>query len=254
MTTAIPAFQQLQRQWLAYLRDPANQRMPPGIPEQRMALYGSLLYNKFDDSLSACFPVTRALLGPVRWRQLLKAFIARHRCLSPYYRQIPDEFLFYLQHERDDAGDPLYLAELAHFEWIEMLLAIDDAEPLPFDAAPESGWLDARPVFAPVIRLLHYAYPVQRIGADFVPAALPQQATHIMGFRDAADAVQFIELNAATARLLEILQQSGCTYRQALQRIAAELQHPEPDALFAFGVEIFADLARQGAILGKRCG
>jgi hypothetical protein len=252
MAATTPAFQQLQRQWLAYLRDPTRQRMPPGIPEQRMALYGALLYNKFEDSLSACFPVTRAMLGAARWRQLLQAFIARHRCLSPYYRQIPDEFMFYLQHERNDAGDPLYLAELAHFEWIEMLLAIDDAQSMPFDSAPETGRLDARPAFAPVLRLLHYAYPVQRIGPAFVPAALPRQATHILGFRDAADAVQFIELNAATARLLEILRESGCTYRQALQQIAAELQHPEPDALFAFGVEIFADLARQGAIFGMR--
>ncbi|MGR8934226.1 MAG: HvfC family RiPP maturation protein [Gammaproteobacteria bacterium] len=254
MTTIHLPFQQLQRQWLAYLRDPEHQRIPSGIPERRMALYSGLLYNKFEDSLSACFPVTRAMLGALRWQRLLRAFIAKHRCLSPYYRHIPDQFVLYLQQVRQDADDPPYLSELAHFEWIELFLAIDDAEPVCMCSAPESDWLDARPMFSPVLRLLHYGYPVQRLVVERVVDDVPQQATHILGFRDTADAVQFIELNAAAARLLEILLESDCSVKQGLQQIAAELQYPEADVLFAFGSEILAELARQGAILGQRCG
>ncbi|MGZ8908008.1 MAG: transposase-like zinc-binding domain-containing protein [Methylobacter sp.] len=32
--------------------------------------------------------------------------IAEHRCLSPYYRQIPDEFVHYLHNERQAKDDP----------------------------------------------------------------------------------------------------------------------------------------------------
>ncbi|MDP3589293.1 MAG: hypothetical protein Q8R54_02005, partial [Methylobacter sp.] len=80
-----------------------------------------------------------------------------------------------------------------------------------------------------------------------------EQATHILGFRDKEDVVQFIELNPATARLVDILHDTDNTYTvgEAIEQIAAELQHPEPSALFAFGVATLADLMQQGAILGR---
>ena len=61
---------------------------------------------------------------------MLLDFIAEHRCLTPYYRQIPDEFVQYLQQERKRADDWPFLAELAHFEWIELQLSIAEAEPV----------------------------------------------------------------------------------------------------------------------------
>ncbi len=91
------AFQTLQRQFLAHLRDPAQHPLPTGFAEQRIGVYTDLLYNKFNESLELCFPVTCALLGEAAWQHKLKAFIAQHRCLSPYYREIPDEFMAYLQ-------------------------------------------------------------------------------------------------------------------------------------------------------------
>ncbi len=58
--------------------------------------------------------------------------------------------------------------------------------------------------------------------------------------------------NPATARLIDILHSSGCTVRDAMQQIATELQHPEPSALYAFGIEVLAELMQQGVILGAR--
>ncbi|MEQ1635988.1 MAG: putative DNA-binding domain-containing protein [Methylococcales bacterium] len=247
------AFQTLQRQFLAHLRNPAKQPLPTGFNDQRVGIYADLLYNKFNDSLEMCFPVTRELLGELAWQHKLKAFIAQHRCLSPYYRQIPDEFMVYLQSEAGNENDPPYLLELAHFEWIEMVLAITEVEPLAaFHSDAVNDWLDVCPVFVPVLQLLHYAYPVQRINLHYKPNKLPEQATHILGFRDANDTVQFIELNSATARLVDILHSTGGTVREAMQKIATELQHPEPSELFTFGHKILADLAHQGAILGAQ--
>ncbi len=52
------AFQELQRQFLAYLRNPEQRLLPTGFAKQGTAIYVDLLYNKFNDSLTACFPVT----------------------------------------------------------------------------------------------------------------------------------------------------------------------------------------------------
>ena len=141
------AFQDLQRQFLAHLRNPEQQPLPTGFDQQCSAIYVDLLYNKFNDSLTTCFPVTYAILGETAWQELLKDFIAGHRCLSPYYRQIPDEFVQYLQNERKVINDPPFLAELAHFEWIEMALSIAETEPVVTEILSDAQLMEAECVF-----------------------------------------------------------------------------------------------------------
>lgn len=243
------AFQSLQRQFLAHCRNPKQQILPMGYAKEGSALYVRLLYNKFNDSLSRCFPVSQQLLGETAWQQLLLDFIAEHRCVSPYYRQIPDEFIAYLHTERVNKTDPLYLLELAHFEWLELALAILEADAVE-SVSDITNWLDCRLIFAPVLQLVHYRYPVQRIDLNYQPSEPPEHNTHILGFRDPQDAVQFIELNPATARLIEILQTEPCTVRQAIERIAQELNYTNLDALFDFAIDALIELQQQQAILG----
>jgi len=245
----LPVFQQLQRAQLAYLRRPLAKHLPNGFDGEGLAIYVELLYNKFDESLSACFPVLHRILEPTRWRALLKDFIAEHRCLSPYYRQIPDEFVLYLQNERRRTDDPPFLAELAHFEWIELVLSIAEAEPVVLESLTNEQLLLAVPIFTPVIRLLHYVWPVQQISRALQANEPPPGGTDILGFRDADEQVRFIALNPATARLIQLLQ-SGLSGYEALHVIGETLNPQEPSALTPFGAGILADLHRQGAIIG----
>lgn len=85
---------------------------PAGIAANRIGTYAGLLYHKIEDSLLVCFPLTREWLGPEPWSALVRGFIAHHRCASPLYRQIPDEFIDYLQNERMESGDPPLLVEI----------------------------------------------------------------------------------------------------------------------------------------------
>lgn len=233
-------FKILQRGFLAHLR--SQEPLPNGFSEQGAGIYIDLLYNKFRESLELCFPVTHEILGDGAWQQLLKNFIAEHRCTAPYYRKIPDGFVQYLQ----SAGEryPLYLQELAHFEWIEMILAITDAE--PFEISTVNDWLASRPLFVPVFEVLHYSYPVH--SAELTV----QQATYILGFRDINDIVQFIELNPATVRLLEILLSEDCTVREAIDKIAMELNYSDPSLLHSYVIETMTNLMQQGAIIGDK--
>jgi len=242
-------FQQVQRQFLAHLRNPGRQQLPAGFARKGVDVYVDLLYNKFNDSLTTCFPVTHAILEGKPWQRLLKDFIAEHRCLSPYYRQIPDEFVLYLQNERQATDEPPFLAELAHFEWMELVLSIAEAEPVMTEPLTDSRLMDAPLAFAPVMRLLYYVWPVQHISPAHQPSEPPSFSTHILGFRDAADHVQFIALNPATAGLVQSLQRQ-CTATQVLQELGKDLTPPELSNLRRFGKSILADLHRQGAIIG----
>ncbi len=242
-------FQQVQRQFLAHLRNPGQQPLPSGFVKQDAAIYVDLLYNKFNDSLTTCFPVTHAILEGKPWQRLLKGFIAEHRCLSPYYRQIPDEFVLYLRNERRETSDPPFLAELAHFEWMELVLSIAEAEPVMTEPLTDSRLMDAPLAFAPAMRLLHYVWPVQHISPAHQPSEPPPFSTHILGFRDTDDHVQFIALNPATAGLLLRLQRQR-TATQILQELGEDLTPSELSSLLLFGKSILADLHRQGAIIG----
>lgn len=245
------ALQTQQRLFLDYLRQPQAAKLPPGFAPERLAIYVELLYNKFDESLSACLPIIHRILSGDEWRALLLDFIAEHRCRSPYYRQIPDEFLQYLHQERQPTGDKPFLAELAHFEWIELQLSIAEAASVPVKALTEQQLFYDVPRFTPVKQLLHYHWPVQELGPTFQPKTPPASPTHILGFRDSNDQVQFIALNPATARLVRLLC-NGYTGQQALDNLGSGLDEAASIQFMQFGMQALLELHHRGAIVDTR--
>ena len=94
-----------------------------------MKVYNELLYNNLEGFLLACFPVLRKVLGKRKWTLLVRDFFTVHRCQTPFFRQIPDEFIDYLKNERGDrAEDPGFLQDLAHYEWVELTLSVSSKE------------------------------------------------------------------------------------------------------------------------------
>lgn len=236
------AFQQFQIDFGRHIRAPRQAPRPDGVPARRMAIYNELLFNNLTGFLDACFPITRQLLGERRWRRLHRAFFRESRCHTPYFREIPREFLAWLP---DDSG-PRWLKDLAHYEWVELALDVMDATTPAHD--PQGDLMAGIPVLAPALMNLAYAWPVQRIGPDWRPRK-PRQ-THLLVYRDAADDVQFVELNPVSARLVELLMDSRLNGRDACAAIAAELRHTTPQAVISHGVSLLEELRMAGAILG----
>ncbi len=263
MNTAPLPFQLFQRAFLASLRDPHRSRAPRGVPTGRWRVYRELLYNKIEGSLAACFPISRTLLGPRAWTRLVKAFIAEHRCLGPCYREIPDEFMRYLQDRGPRAGDPPCLFELAHYEWMELVLMIAEAE-APAEIDPTGDLLANTPVLTPILSLSCYRFPVQAIGPDRTGwrrwkkhTVEAETVPHvILGFRNAEDDVRFTELSAVTAQLVQrLIDQApaqAVTGLEILWRLAAEAGHPEPERFVSYGAATLLELRAQGAIVGAR--
>ena len=246
-TSAPPEFQRYQFAFTAHIRDPKAHPRPAGVEARRMKIYNGLLYNNIEGFLLSCFPVLRQVLGARKWARLVRAFFSAHRSHTPYFRQIPDEFIQFLQNEWTAPEDmPPYLLALAHYEWIELVQSVSTrSADRAFD--PAGDLLDGVPLLNPVLANLRYDWPVHRIAPR--RKVLPAE-THLLVFRDAADTVQFSEINAFTARLLTLLEPGALTGRAALQQIADESRHPDPALVVQAGGALLDDLRTRGAILG----
>jgi hypothetical protein len=244
---ALPEFQRYQLAFTAHLRDPQVNPRPPGVAARRMKVYNQLLFNNIEGFLLACFPVLRRVLGTRKWANLVRAFFSTHRSRTPYFRQIPDEFIQFLQNEwTPPEGYPPFLLALAHYEWIELVLSVSNrSSDRAIDAA--GNLMAGVPLLNPVLANLRYDWPVHRIA----PRRKVQPAeTWLLVFRDADDRVQFSEINAFTARLLTLLEAGTLNGRAALLQIAEESRHPDPGLILQAGRDLLNDLRARGAILG----
>lgn len=159
----LPEFQRYQIAFTAHIRDPRAQPRPAGVEARRMNIYTELLYNNLEGFLLACFPVLRKVLGTRKWAALVRDFFRTHRSHTPYFRQIPDEFIQFLQNEWTPlAGYPPFTLALAHYEWIELVLSVSNrGVDCAVDAAGDL--LDGVPLLNPVLANLRYDWPVHRI-------------------------------------------------------------------------------------------
>lgn len=242
-----PSLRESQLAMARYLRNPAAVPAPPGIEQRRLKIYEELVYNNIEGFVSGGFPVLRSLYEDAGWHDLVRTFIDRHRCQSPYFLEISREFLEYLaQEHRMREIDPPFIAELAHYEWVELALDVS-TEVLPPESAPEDDPLAMVPALSPLAWLLSYRYPVHRIGPAFRPAE-PGEPVFLLVFRDRNERVRFVELNAATARLLELVRDNaGASCRALLSALAAELGMAEA-AMLDFGMQQL-DRWRQEAVV-----
>jgi len=250
----LTALHERQYAFAAHLRDPNQAPPPDGVEERRVAIYRDLFFNNIVNFLGGHFPICRDILGDPRWRRLVRGFYRDYRCHSPLFPDMPREFLAYLSSERDALVDePPFLNELAHYEWVEAGLMLAADAPTPDDCDPSGDLLEAVPVLWKPAWLLAYHYPVHEISAEHQPGQPAEQALHYLVLRDPEHRITFNTLNAVSARLYALLdEKTACSGRAALEQIAAELNHPQPDAVVSSGAQILSTWRDKDIILGTR--
>ncbi len=146
-----------------------------------MGIYRQLFYNNVQGLTAGSFPVLLELLSDNAWHRVMRDYFARHRARTPLFSQMPQEFLRYLETERDGCfGDLPFVRELAHYEWVKLALSIDTRE-MDTDRVDTGGDLLAGvPVVSPVAWPLVYRYPVHRIGPAFQPRDPPAQPSYLL--------------------------------------------------------------------------
>lgn len=246
-----------QQRFAAYVRSPGDARVPPGLAPDRMRIYRELMLNNVSGFLHSCFPVLRQRLGGRSWGTLVRRFFAQHRSSTPYFREIPAEFVGWLFSDtrarlRDEPG---FVPYLAHYEWLELAVDTHPDDPAPCRVQPWAPDLAAEPALNPSLRLACYPYAVQSIGIDR-SVDVPMQTTWLMVWRNAHDRVCFGEINAASFEVLRQLQASRWSLQQLAEQMTASgaapgmtleqtLQHIAP---------LLAHLAEIGVVIGARSG
>jgi uncharacterized protein len=247
-----PHFQKLQYAFAAHIRD-AHNLAPTGIEPRRMAIYRRLFYNNVQSLLANTYPVLHQILPTEQWHKLIRAYFAQHQATTPLFPQMPQEFLRYLENERQiQPEDPPFLYELAHYEWVELALFIDNREIELTGIDRQSDLLQGYPVLSPLAWSFVYQFPVHKVGPNYQPQEPPAEPTYLLVYRGKDDKVGFIQLNLVSAYLLQTLRDTSHTGQQILTEIATLLNHPCPQKVIQGGLEILQEWLKRDIVLGVR--
>jgi len=200
------SFQQTQYDFTAHLRDPTINPIPQDMEDRRMKIYRDLIYNNIETFVSSGFPILRSLIDDEPWHQMVRDFVSHHQSHTPYFLELSQEFLRYLQEERTaTSNDPGFMLELAHYEWVELALDVSPEEIPDIDSKVEELLL-SKPEVSPLAWRLSYQYPVHKLGPEYQPIEPPEQATFVVVYRNHAQEVKFLETNAVTIHLLQLFE------------------------------------------------
>jgi len=248
-----PGFIRKQFEFSAHIRDPKLNKKPDDIEDRRMGIYRELFYNNVEGFISSGFPILRDIFTDEAWHEMVRDFFSRHRCKTPYFLEISEEFLAYLEHERDNPDDPVFIKELAHYEWVELALNVSEDEIDERNINPEGDFRDAIPVISPLAWLLSYQFDVHHIGPEYQPTSPPEQMTTLIVYRDRNQTVGFMEINPVTAHMIQSLQLNPeQTGEQLLEKIAQELNHADPTVVINGGLQIMEQLRQADILTGTR--
>ena len=247
-------FDEIQLAFAAHLRNPAVNPVPAGLEERRVAIYRDLLFNNISGLIASNFPVIRRLHDAQEWPALVRRFYAQHGAHTPLFHEIGSEFVRFLgDHPELYAAQRPFLHELAHYEWAELALDLDNDDLQALVANRAGDPILEAPVASPLAWVLGYHYPVHLIRPDYQPTEAPAEPTWLLVYRNRADKVQFQSLQPLAARLLTLIQENpGRSGRQHLATLAAEINHPDPESLVADVLPLLRDWIERDVLLGTQ--
>lgn len=258
------ALKKFQSEFGDYLRS-QRQSDDDSVPNRVGKIYQDLIFNNVCGFLNQCFPICKRILGD-DWRTLCLYFFQRYPTHSPYFTEIPMQFVEFLSQLSDDEFDktawsdeltlsddkiiqfiPQYLPELAHYEWLELYV-----ETLP--NAPNKLILDDGQTYFlnHSIQNHYYHYPVQNIGGE-QNGTIEQTDTCLVVLRK-NDRVKFVEVNVLTHLFLDFLQNSEQVYHDGtalIQDFAQSIDYADVAGLLAFKDDLFAMLATENMLLSS---
>ncbi len=197
------AFSDIQDSFIRYIKEP-DSALPIGTDERRMKIYRDLFFNNINGFVSSAFPVLKSLYSDEKWLLLVQHFFVNHDCQTPIFIEIAQEFVDFLQSEYQlNEGDPVFILELAHYEYMELVVAVAKENPLHQPIA--EPFSKAALCLSNTARVLQYSYAVQHISEEYQPYEPAAEAQFFCLYRDEHDEVIFLQLNPLTAQVLTVI-------------------------------------------------
>jgi len=246
--TELPEFMRVQKEFASHIKSPLEVARPVDVDQRHMAIYRDLFFKNIMGFLSGGFPVLAEIMGEERWEIIGREFFKRHHNKSPYFLEISQEFLAFLEHEYiAKEGDPAYMYELAHYEWLELFVDVEpeDGE-IEFDR--DGDILSTIPAMSPVVEGFLYQYPVHQISAKNPAPALKQSA--LIVYRGRSDEVAFAETNPFTLQLLILLKEGIRTGEETLRLLLKQNGLEGKQAAYEGGVQTLVQWEKLGVIWG----
>ena len=245
-------FKDIQYAFAKHLRDPENSHGFEDIEDRRLKVYRELFFGNMKSLVSQTFPVLKKFYSDEHWDSMIRSFMVKHESTTPMFLEVSSEFVEYLQHTHETTEyDPPFLLELAHYEWVELAVSVMDADIDESTIDANGNLAEQVPYLSPFISSLAYSFPVHEIKPGYDPSTKPEAATFLLVFRNKQDGVEFMLLNAVSARLIALLQEDTAkTGNQLLEQIAEELQHPNPQAVIDGGMGLLQQFKDKDVILG----
>ncbi|MDO5059912.1 MAG: putative DNA-binding domain-containing protein [Neisseria sp.] len=188
---------------------------PPGIAPERLAVYARLLRNNINSFLDLCFSDSQNFADETLWQDLCRRFLAEAAPESPFFNDIPAQFLAFAQQQSGAARLPENVLAMMQFE-TDLLHA--ETAPVPQNALFSDGlWLpETALALSPAARLRHY-------DCDFVSSSLAHfddEACTVLTWRGLDDEVYYRRLADTEVFLLEHFSAQN----DSLAALAAALQ------------------------------
>ena len=231
----------------AFARDIRTQGGDVYSDDPRMQVYRDLFFNNVRGFIDNTFPVCAEVVGESYWTSLCERFFREHACRTPYFLKICEEFITWLSADTSH-WSPHYpfLAELAHYEWLELAVDVLEAGDVVIDETADVE--NDFPVINPAHILAGYQYPVHTISADSLPEV--EAPTVMVVYRDADLNVRFLTLNGLALSLLMKLQQEQVRGRDAVTDVLTQAGIPVSEVALNGGTEILRDWLQKGIVVG----
>ena len=250
----IEGFKDWQYSLTRHIRDPKNVSPPAGVEDRRLKIYRDLVYNGIEGFLNYSFPVLYKITKNTIWHAMVQDYVLSHQSHNPALIRMPLEFLQYLDNTRSNNPKyPDFILDLAYYEWSESSLFMDSREIDMTGIDVDGDLLAGVPALNPIIIAQTFSYPVYLISIDYVPIQRADEPCYLLMYRRKDDTVNYLELNAVSARLVDCMQaNTDATGLQLLQKIAAELGHQNPQIVIDAGFEIMRQMHDRDILLGTQ--
>jgi len=175
-----------------------------GMGAKRLLLYRKLVRNGLRSAIRKLIPRTAARMGPL-FDVWIERYCDHEMPHSHYLREVATEFVdWVLPSWAEEKTIPRYLSDLARLELFEFHIAISMSERR--EVCGQELALDKPIVFDASVRIAHFDHAVQRLDEDETDREIPvEESIRLLGYRDAAYEVHFLELNTLAAGIIERL-------------------------------------------------
>lgn len=220
-----------------------------GMPLEKSLIYRDLIFSSIQGALQNNYPLTYALLEGEKWEELTDDFFAEHPCGDPQFWKMPKGLVEYVKESGwGEKRQIPFLADLVHFEWLEMEMYMMEDRPSP-PFLRKGDVLEDALILNPEHRFETYDYPVfSQLSWD---ASWKKGEYHLFCYRhpDTLD-VHFFSLSSFFSHVIQALVDQGRSGRDVLQAVAEQKHVAMGDQLLGAGRKLLEDLVCKRAILG----